>query len=274
MNDAGTARVSDWLDLRSGLVSFTGAGGKSAAIDLVAGRAMAASGGRARVLVTSTGMVRDPRFAGGAARRFAGRVLLEPRWAIRDALGDAERGELIAQLESRIAMGDPVFLASAENRESRRLRGVPASALADLRASCDLLLVECGAARGLPLPAAGTDGAAAPGSDCIVGVVGLDALGRPCGPETAPDAARLRAAGCAPGDTIEPRQIAALAASPEGLFRGRPAGCRAVLALNKADLLPEAEIPALLREISAALPPDIEVIACSFALDLIYARAR
>ncbi len=268
-------RLSEYLEIDRGLISFTGAGGKSAAMDLVAGRAMAASGGRARVLATASGMTRDPRFAPGAARRFAGRVLLEPRWAIWDAERPGDRAELIAQLESRIAMGDPVFLASAENHESRRLRGVPASALADLRALCDLVLVECGSARGLPLAAPAPDGGVAPGSDLAVGVVGLDALGRPCGPGISPDAARLQAiTGCAPGAPILPAHIAALAVSPDGLFRGRPAGRRAILALNKADLLPETEIPGLVRVISAALPPDIEVIACSFAMDLIFARTR
>lgn len=281
-----TASLSEYLDIRDGLVSFTGAGGKSAAIDLLAGRASTLPPKGARVLVTSSGMTQDPRFRAGSARRFSGRVLLESRWAIWDAEGPADRAELLAQLESRIALGDPVFLASAENHESRRLRGVPASALAALRALCDLILVECGSARGLPLPAAGPDGAAAPGSDCIVAVVGLEALGRPSGPAVTPDPSRFRKlTGCAPGDTIEPRHIAALAASPEGLFRGRDSKCRAILALNKADLLaapqaPGAAVPDLaalgriVLEISSALPPGIEVIACSFAQDRIYAVGR
>ena len=75
-------------------------------------------------------------------------------------------------------------------------------------------------------------------TDLVLGLVGLDCLGKPMD-ETTVHRSELFAAvtGCRPGETIRPDHIAALARSGEGLFKGTPHGALRVLVLNKADLL-------------------------------------
>ena len=73
-------------------------------------------------------------------------------------------------------------------------------------------------------------------------MMGLEALGRPAGPETVfrPEVFR-GLTGIQPGEVLSPVSLARLFRDPEGLFKGSPGSSRRVVFLNKRDLLLEDE---------------------------------
>ena len=96
--------------------------------------------------------------------------------------------------------------------------------------------MEADGSRRLPVKApAPHEPALPPGPLLVVGVIGLGCLGRPMDGATVHRPELFaRITGCAPGEAIGWAHLAALAAHPEGLFKGAP-GPRALL-LNQADL--------------------------------------
>ena len=74
-------------------------------------------------------------------------------------------------------------------------------------------------------------------SDLVVGVIGLDALGKPADADTVHRLeAFLRISGLSEGESIGEQALKALAGHPEGLFKGSPESARRVAFHNKADL--------------------------------------
>ncbi len=125
----------------------------------------------------------------------------------------------------------------ARGRRRMKLEGFSPEAAGLFRRPGGVVLVEADGARGLPLKAPGPEEPCVPpGTDLVLGVMGLDALGAPI------DAAHVfrpallaRIADQPEGSPITPETLGRLAAHPEGLFRGAPGGARRVVVLNKAD---------------------------------------
>ena len=127
------------------------------------------------------------------------------------------------------------------------------SRIAALRKAWGLVLVEADGSKRLPVKAPAPWEPVVPeGTDLVVGVVGLDALGRPMDERTVHRPQLFAAVtGCAPGDPIAWGHLVALARHPEGLFKG--VTCRRVVLLNKVDEAPFLPSPGQLAALGADL---------------------
>lgn len=213
------------LDLVPGtprVVAFVGGGGKTTALFRLA-RELRAGG--QRVLAATTTNLFDPRLEPG---REDAALLLRPEMEgpCPGPAPDLPR-----------PAGLPVLVAR-EGDGPGKLKGVHPSWIDALKPAWDFILVEADGSKRLPLKAPAPYEPVLPAAtDLVVGLLGLDGLGRPLGPATVHRWERFaQLTGCAPGEAVGPEHLAALAAHPEGLFRGAP-GPR-VLLLNKADACP------------------------------------
>ncbi len=236
-----------------GVIALVGAGGKTSALfDL--GEALPGA------LMTTTTHVYDPRLEAG---RGFDQVLLDLALA-----GPAGPEPWPAGPENGYPgplRGRRILLAAAAEAGTGKLKGVHPSRIAELRRLWAFVIVEADGAKRRPVKApAAHEPVVPPGADLVLGCVGLDCLGRPMdeaavhrpecfGPVT----------GCAPGAPILLWHLANLARSPQGLFKGAPAGARRVLLLNQADRLATAPA-ALLRELRASgpVPVDLILVCC------------
>ena len=219
-----------------GAVAFVGAGGKTTALFRLA-RELEALGRPA--LVTTTTHLLDPRGEG-----FNGRLILRA-----DLEGPATEAPVPAP------EGGLTVLAARATPEGK-IAGLHPSWIPALVKAWGLVLVEADGSRRLPLKAPGPhEPVLPPNPALVVGLIGLDGLGRPMDGATVhrPELfAELT--GCAPGAPITWAHLAALVGAPQGLFKG--AGGPRVLILNKADLLRPAAAP------PAGLAADL-VLLCS-----------
>jgi len=256
------------------VVAFVGAGGKTSALFALAAEAIREDAGGAprasghpRVIVTTTTRIADPRLEAG---RPPLKVILAPELAAAEpprggaaALAEAIRGGARNGGLSRAeAQGDAVVVvasgeipADPESGAPAKLAGIRPPRCAELAALCDLLLVEADGSRGRPVKAPGEGEPAVPTlCDIIVGVVGLDCLGESLGEAIAHRPGIFGPlAGCAPGEAIRPRHVAALIRAPGGLFKGAPTAARKILLLNKADASDAGALRELLALLSAPL---------------------
>ncbi len=223
-----------------GVIAFVGGGGKTSALFRLAA---ALEGQGRRVLLTTTTHLMDPRLEPG--RPPFGLVL---RPDLEDSNSPAPLPEARAGLTA---------LLSREAEPSGKMKGIHPSWVPVLRSSWDLILVEADGSKRLPVKApAPYEPVIPPGTDLVVGVVGLDCLGRPMDGATVHRPERFGAiTGCATGDPILWEHLVALTGHPEGLFKQAP-GARALL-FNKADR-PQV-IPSSLQ--LASLPADRILVA-------------
>ncbi len=204
-----------------GVVAFVGAGGKTTAMFRVAHELE----GRGRlVLVTTTTHLFDPRRDPDGP---VGRVVFRPEMELPCASD--------AGLETEPGV---TLLLSREADEPGKVKGIHPSWVPALRRSWDFVLVEADGSRRLPLKAPGDyEPVLPPGADLVVGVVGLDSLGRPMDGRTVHRPERFAVVtGCEPGSPIAWEHLLALVRHREGLFKGARAA-RALL-LNKVDAAP------------------------------------
>jgi probable selenium-dependent hydroxylase accessory protein YqeC len=249
-----------------GLVfAFVGAGGKTSALFALAEAAR--RGGAGRVAIATTTKMRDPRFEEG--RRFD-RLFVDPRLGEEPEGRDAEDLGAMRELW-RGPSGETVAMAARAFAEgdARKIGGLHPCLASPIAMDFDLVLVEADGARGRSIKAAGEGEPVVPAcADAVLGLVGLDCIGEKLGDGIAHRPERLGAlVACAPGERILPRHVAALAASPQGLFKGCPPGAARIALLNKAELADRASLLELVGLIgkgaSAGLGPDL-VVACSF----------
>lgn len=203
---------------REGVVAFVGAGGKTSSLFSL-GLALEAEG--RSVLLTSTTHLMDPR--------------LEPS---RPVLHLRLRPELEAPMGTLPIPEAPPGLTMLMAREAGtpgKLKGIHPSWIGALRASWPWILVEADGSKGLPVKApAPHEPVIPPGADLVVGILGLDGLGRPMDVRTVHRPEHFSAVtGCQPGEAIAWEHLAALVAHPQGLFKDAPG--RRVLFLNKGD---------------------------------------
>jgi probable selenium-dependent hydroxylase accessory protein YqeC len=237
------------------VLAFVGAGGKTGAIFALSAQAAAAG---LSVLVTTTTKMADPR--GEKNQHFdefslsassldpGGRPI--PAFADRPASG--ERGRVLV-------------LGSGIEEGSGKMLGLSPDQVGALAPRFDLVLVEADGSRGRPVKAPAAHEPVIPASSSMVlALIGLDCLGR-----TADEANVHRLAdflsvvGLKEGEKIGAAQLARLASSPVGLFKGAPGGAFRVAVLSKADLVPAAERVAL-----------VEGLARTASCDLVLALAR
>ncbi len=192
-----------------GLVSIVGGGGKSGILFALG------AGLPGRVLATTT------------TRIFAEQVHEAPAWSTRDD----------ADFEARLAAGESPLLV-VENIPGERARGVapdvPSRLLA--RPDVDWVVVEADGSRMLPVKApADHEPVIPPETDWVLTVAGIDALSRPIS-EVAHRPERVAAVtGCAPQETLTPRSLAGLLASPAGGAKSVPPRARLRIVLNKVE---------------------------------------
>jgi len=124
-------------------------------------------------------------------------------------------------------------------RAARKLRGYDPATLDVCFAggTFDWLLVKADGARRRECKAPGPDEPVIPSqSTDVIVVVSVQAVGEPLAAPTVHRPERVAALAKRPvGDSLAPRDLAAVLASDEGSLRGVPAGARAHLVVNKAD---------------------------------------
>lgn len=190
------------------IVAFVGAGGKTSLIYAIARQL---SGWGQRVLVTTTTRMMPPA-----------------------------RNCLLLDSCTRIPPYRHLTVGKCIDPQTGKLLGVGPQAIAELkeRFRADFVLVEADGAAGRPIKAPEAHEPVIP--ECahlVVGVMGLDALGKAADAGTVHRLeAFLRVTGLIVGETIGEQALAALAAHPEGLFKGAPERARRLAFHNKADL--------------------------------------
>lgn len=189
------------------IVAFVGAGGKTS---LIYALARQLSGWGQRVLVTTTTKMMPP------ARNF----MLLPG--------------------ARVPHYKHLTVGYGLEEGTGKLLGVEPGEIVALRERfrADYVLVEADGAAGRSVKAPETHEPVIPGcADLVVGLIGLDALGKPADAATVHRLeAFLRVTGLSEGECISEQALKALAAHPDGLFKGAPDGARRVAFHNKADL--------------------------------------
>jgi probable selenium-dependent hydroxylase accessory protein YqeC len=216
----------------AGLVALVGAGGKTSAQDALA-RELSARG--RSVLLTCTTHWADRREEEGTP---FDRLLLRP----------GLEGPAAAGAGPGLPPRPGITGLAARPAAPGKLKGIHPSWIPLLRPGWDAVLVEADGSRRLPVKAPGPDEPVLPPApDLVVGVVGLDCLGRPMDGATVHRPERFAAVtGCAPGAPIRWEHLRALVLHPQGLFRGAGAAARLLL-LNKLDAAPARPDPAALR---------------------------
>ena len=230
-----------------GLIALVGAGGKTSALFGLADE-LAADG--CDVLLSTTTHIVDPRREPG--RPFDA-LRLDPRYAqAADAADPLLPQDFPA---ARPGQGRRVVLASREAAEANKLHGIHPSHVGVLRRHWPFVIVEADGARQKPLKAPAAHEPVLPdAADLILGLIGLDALGQPMNATRVHRPERFGLiTGCALDEPIRLEHLAALAASPDGLFKGAPEQARRVLLLNKADCCNIS--PALMADHLRALAP-------------------
>ena len=196
-------------------VAFTGGGGKTSLIFRLAEELTET--GKRTIIVTTTHM------AYTADRPFA------------------ENGDRKTVRKNLFRCGYTV--AASLEKDSGKLCGLPEDQMKDLRDECDVMLIEADGYRRLAVKVPeGWEPVIPDFADTVVGVIGLDALGKPiC--RTA-HRAELTASFLKkkPEDTVTPEDFVKIASSENGLRKNVGERLYRVY-LNKADTLPSHEIP-------------------------------
>ncbi len=261
---------------KGGVIALVGAGGKTCAMF---GLAEELSMMGPDVLMTTTTHIFDPRLEQG---RLFDQVVLDSTWAepTRAGTNRIAPWDLASPFPDRgrrivLVSGEEVIINASQHKGPQqntlnctgnfgafpKLRGIHPTRITELRKGWDFVVVEADGAHLRPIKAPKSHEPVIPSAtNLVLGIVGLDCLGQPMDTATVhrPECF-APITGCAPGAPIQLEHIAALARSPQGLFKGVPAGARRVLLLNKADLC-SLEPFDLLRGLQAFEAPCADLI--------------
>ncbi len=221
------------------IVAAVGGGGKTSLLRALA-RECAGAGWRPVIMTTTTHILAPDEgtlLLGGAAS-LNNQIDRQCRHLPEIiTLARARTGEVPVPGGEMPVPGGEVPVSGSPGETKMKLRGFFPAEPAFFRREGGALLVEADGSRGLPIKAPGPDEPVIPPeTDIVLGVVGLDALGAPIDEEHVFRPERLaEVVGLAPGSTVDAAAIGRLAAHPEGLFRGAPAGARRFIILNKSD---------------------------------------
>ncbi len=202
-----------------GVISLVGAGGKTSLLFRLA--AELAEAGR-RVITTTTTKILYPTAA--QSRRVL--VDADPHRLLERTVGAIEKHRHLTLAHPRPAV-HPGKLAGLAPRLVDELWAL---------GRFDCILVEADGAAGRPLKApADYEPVICASTACVVGVVGVRVLGRPATEEWVFRLEHFcRVTGLTAGDPVDPRAVARLLLSPEGIFKGAPHGARRAVFLNLA----------------------------------------
>jgi len=211
-------RLTDALRLRPGMsVAFTGAGGKSSALETLARESRGAD---PIVLTTTTRL-------GTAQRSFADEHVI-----------------VISVEEARhfpILPGRPILVTGPEDDKESKLLGLQGDVLAEVARRCRAvgarLAIEADGARGRWVKAPADHEPVVPAwVDVVVPVAGLPAVGLPLSPATAHRPERIAGLfGMKEGEVLTARLLAALVSSQQGGLQGIPEGAEVRILLTGAD---------------------------------------
>jgi probable selenium-dependent hydroxylase accessory protein YqeC len=141
--------------------------------------------------------------------------------------------------EDCLAEHPHVTAAGAELVPEGKLRGFDPSQVEEIRASglFRWILVEADGAAGRPLKApADHEPVIPPCSSLVVGIVGLDGVGKPLDDQYVFRAERFaRISGLPLGSPVTGESIACMIDHPDGLFKGCPREAARIVLLNKAE---------------------------------------
>jgi len=241
------------------LAAFVGAGGKSGLMYRLASE-LAARG--MRVLVTTTVMIYHPEVRNRPHHRLfigpAEELLSGPRPpAGTVTVAAREEGAPEPVLPPGRSQG-PASGASAGELSvpgvNRKLKGYSPEEVALLaaRGFFDAVLAEADGSRHRPVKAPDPhEPVFPPGTTLTAGLIGLDCLEAPFGPETVHRPELFSGiTGIRPGESIRPGHLADLTLSTEGLFRGAGSRTARFLVLNKCDTPRRAALgEAVVREL-------------------------
>ena len=201
--------------LENELICFVGAGGKTTSLIMLAKELKAC---KKRVLVTTTTAIYSP----------------DERDCDQVILGRAEDSDL---MKKRI--GPCICVLGREVTAENKLLGVDKEYVSKLflEAVFDYILVEADGSRQRPIKAPADHEPVIPnGTTKVVGVIGMDALGRQiCSDSVHRPEHFCRLTGRSMGDRIVEEMVAKLVLAPEGLFKSVPDGSRNYVLFNKAD---------------------------------------
>lgn len=235
------------LPAQGGVAAIVGAGGKTSTMYTLASE-LSERGNR--VIATTTTHIWDPRAEQG--RRFS-RLVLSP---------ELKRGIHYEDIQE-LTPGECVVVGAISDPESGKLKGVPPARIQAMRRLCDYIVVESDGARGLSIKAPADHEPALPlDADLVVGLIGLDCLGRPMDSRIVH---RPELFGplvhCEPGTPLAPCHILALAQAPDGMFKHAPAQARRAIIFNKADQMDAAARERLIQALAPDLPVDRVLLA-------------
>lgn len=201
------------------LVSFVGAGGKTSAL-LTLARELIQRGDS--VLVTTTTAMFHPE---KTRNHPAYRLFPDEAEVIMSRLSPESGSLLIA--------------ARSHDREQEKIRGFSAEDVDDFhrRLKFDVTLVEADGSKRRSIKAPASHEPVIPGrSTLVIGVIGMDCLGKPLNQEFVHRPELLaHLADCPLESPITEATMVSLVCSPVGLFKAAPAEARKILLLNKAD---------------------------------------
>jgi len=201
-------------------VAVVGGGGKSTLCFALA-EALGLSG--ARVISTTTTKVWHEE-----AKAYPRRVLYAPGGPDLEAIkkGLDEAGNVFVGRE---------FL------ENGKVEGIPSTVADDLfrMPGVDYVIIEADGAAGRPLKAPAAHEPVIPKSVTrVIALMGLEALGKPLGPDTVFRPALFKAlTGLEEGNILNPEGLARAFDGKAGLFKNTPASARRMVFLNQLDIL-------------------------------------
>jgi len=211
-------RLTDALRLRPGMsVAFTGAGGKSSALETLARESR---GAEPIVLTTTTRL-------GISQRSFA------DEHVIVRSVEEARRFAILP--------GRPILVTGPEDGEASKLLGLQGEVLSEVARRCRAegarLAIEADGARGRWVKAPADHEPVVPvWVDVAVPVAGLPAVGLPLSPATAHRPERIAALlGMKEGEVLTARLLAALVSSQRGGLQGIPEASEVRVLLTGAD---------------------------------------
>ncbi len=235
-------------------VAFVGGGGKT---NLMEALARELTLGEARVVTTTTTKLRQSE-----ARRFPCTILC------------ASGSHWHEKLRDGLERYGSVFVAR-RFIEPEKVEGINPQLADSLFKDplVDYLIVEADGSAGRPLKAPATHEPVIPSSvSLVVAVIGLEAIGRPLGPQVVfrPEFYE-RATGLKQGLMLTPDAIAKIFRSAQGLFKNTPHSVRRVAFLNKLDLLSDHQKVRELTDLLLQGPhPAVDAVVSGSVLEKSY----
>ena len=203
-------------------VAIVGGGGKSTLCFALA-EALELSG--AKVVSTTTTKVRHEE-----AKAYPRLVLYPPG------------GPGLEAIKKGLDEAGNVFVGQ-EFLENGKVEGISSTVADDLfrMPGVDYVIIEADGAAGRPLKAPAAHEPVIPKSVTrVIAVMGLEALGKPLGPDTVFRPALFKAlTGLEEGDILNPEGLARAFDGKAGLFKNTPASARRMVFLNQLDIFPD-----------------------------------